>query len=292
MEVKLARHSITSSHCKDFFLINVGVLIMGLGIHFFKFPNHFVMGGVAGMSVVFSALLPSFSPTYINTVLNVVLLIIGFISFGKSFGVKTTYATVVLTAILPIFEKFIPQNKPMTDEPVLELFFAFLLTALGSAILFNLQASSGGTDIIAKLIKEHSSLDIGKALLATDAVFTLSTFALFGPKTGLFSCAGLLCKAFLVDSMIEGIGRVKCFTIITNKPDEIGNYINHELRRSATCFKGYGLYHKTERTVFICVVSRYQAVKLRNYIRLVDPQAFISITSTSEIVGKGFRSMP
>lgn len=185
-----------------------------------------------------------------------------------------------------------PVKAPLTDQPVLELFFAFLLPAAGSAILFNIQASSGGTDIIAKIIKRYTSLNIGKALLVTDAIFTLSTFWVFSSKIALFSLAGLMCKTFMVDSFIEGFNRVKSFTIVTTEPQKIGDFIKNELHRSATYFTGYGLFANRECKVFICVVNRYQAVKLRNYIKQVDPNAFISITSTSEIIGKGFRSAP
>ncbi len=276
----------------EIFLLHLGVFLLAIGIHFFKFPNHFVMGGVAGMSVILSHLFPSFSAAIMNAILNFTLLAIGFIFFGRSFGIKTTYTSILLTLLLPVMEKVIPVKETLTDQPVLELFFAFLLPAAGSAILFNIQASSGGTDIIAKIIKKYTSLDIGKALLATDALFTLSTFFVFSSQTALFSVAGLMCKTFMVDSFIEGFNRVKSFTIVTTEPEKVGDFIKNNLHRSATYITGHGLFSQKECQVFVCVVNRYQAVKLRNYIKQVDPHAFISITSTSEIIGKGFRNAP
>lgn len=291
-EKQVMAHAKPRSSITEIVLLHFGVLILSVGIYFFKFPNHFTMGGVAGMSVVFSALFPTLSASWFNMILNVLLLILGFAVFGKSFGLKTTYASLLSSGLILVFQRFWPMARPLTDQPVIELFFAFLLPAAGSAILFNISASSGGTDVIAKIIRMKSDIDIGKALLLTDGIFTLSTFWIFGVETGLFSSCGLLCKGIVVDYLMEGLNRVKFFTIATTHAEEVGDFIRVNLHRGATYFKGNGLFSGEERTVFLCVINRYQAILLRNYVRKVDPHAFITISNTSEIVGRGFRGAP
>jgi uncharacterized membrane-anchored protein YitT (DUF2179 family) len=179
----------------------------------------------------------------------------------------------------------------LTNEPILELVFAIALPALGSAILFNMNASSGGTDVIALLFKKYTSIQIGNALIATDVVVVVLTFFVFDVRTGLFSLLGLTIKSFLVDSMIESINLCKYFNIVCDQPEPICAFIVDKLNRSATICEGTGAFSGEEKYVILTVMSRYEAVRLRNYIRQLDQHAFILITNTSEIVGKGFHSI-
>lgn len=282
---KLSRKTV-----QDFLLMHVAILMLVVGIYFFKFPNHFTMGGVAGISVVVGALIPAVSPSLVNWILSVTLLLIGFMVFGRSFGLKTTYVSLASSGLILLLSKYVPMTAPITDQPVLELFFAGFFPAAASAILFYQDASGGGTDIIAKIICRYSHINIGKALLASDAVFTLSTFFIFGTKVGLFSCAGLMMKGVLIDAIMESFNEVKAFTIVTSCPEEVGKFICQELKRSATLHRAEGLFTHEERTVFFCVVSRYQSFALRNAVKRIDPNSFITITSTSSIVGNGFRT--
>lgn len=277
---------------QEWLLLNLGILLLSIGIYIFKFPNNFTMGGVSGMSVIFAAYIPSLSPSLVNAVLNFLLLILGFAFFGRHFGLRTTYATVISSLELMLLEHIWPLEHAISHQPLLELFFAVLLPAAGSAILFNHKSSSGGTDILAMILRKYSSIDIGKALLVTDLLFVGLTFVVFDVDTGLFSLAGLLMKGVMVDGMLEGFNRVKAFTIVTSQAELVGEYICKNLHRSATIYQAEGLFSHQQRTVFLCVVNRYQAVRLRSFVREVDPQAFITISNTSEIVGKGFRSAP
>ena len=171
---------------------------------------------------------------------------------------------------------------------MLELVFAIFLPAVGSAILFNIGASSGGTDIIAMILKAHSSLNIGTALLCVDVASVLMSFFVFGPTTGLYSSLGLMAKSLVIDEAIENINLCKCFTIICDDPDPICEYIIHDLNRSATTYKAQGAFTHHNKTVILTTVKRGQAVWLRNYIRKKEPDAFILISNSSEIIGKGF----
>lgn len=273
-----------------FLMLNAGILIIALGDHFFKFPNNFSMGGVAGIAVVVSKLIPALSSSVITSILNIVLLIVGFMVFGRSFGFMTAYASVALSGFLLILDKVVPMTAPFTQEPMLEMIFAVLLPAIGAAILFNIGASSGGTDVIAMILKKHTNLNIGNALLISDSIFAVASCFVFGMQTGLISIVGLVAKALVVDTVIENINLCKYFTIVTTKPQEVENYIIKFLNRSATVMDGSGAFSNEKKAVMLCVVNRPQAILLRNYIKQIDPQSFLLITNTSQIVGKGFRS--
>lgn len=268
--------------------IVLGTIIVAVGVYFFKYPNHFATGGVSGIAVVGAALIPGLSPATLSLIINVALLALGLIVFGKNFAFKTVFVTLFLSGLLVVFEKIVPLHAPLTDEPIIELVIAIALSALGSAILFNVQASSGGTDIIAMIIRKYTSLDIGTALLASDLIVTVSTFFIFNVKVGLFSLTGLFLKGIIVDGFLENFNRVKYFTIITEKPDEIGDFITYVLKRGTTRIDGRGEFTHHKKTVFLTVVKRYQAVMLRDFVKKTDPKAFVMITNTSEIVGRGF----
>jgi len=215
--------------------------------------------------------------------------VLGLLVFGRNFAGKTVYVSLLMSVLTSVLERAVPLTAPMTNQPLLELIFAVSLPAVGSAILFNLDASSGGTDIVAMVLKKYSSLDIGKALLCSDLVITLMACVAFGMETGLFSILGLVMKSLLVDMVLENINTHKYFHIITTKPAEIENYITGTLRRGATELHGEGAYTHEGRTVVLTVMKRHEGVMLRRYVRQVDPQAFVLILNTCEIVGKGFR---
>ena len=274
---------------KEYALLTLGTVIMVIGIYFFKFPNNFSTGGVTGIAVVLSRYLPSLSRADIVMAINIALLGLGLAVFGKNFAGKTVYVSLLMSGLTWVLERAIPMSAPMTSQPLLELVFAVALPAVGSAILFNIDASSGGTDIVAMVLRKYTSLDIGKALMCSDLLITLMACVAFGMETGLFSILGLLMKSLLVDMVLENINTHKYFHIITTKPEEIEAYITGTLRRGATELHGEGAYTHEGRTVLLTVMKRHEAVLLRRYVKQVDPHAFVLIINTGEIVGKGFR---
>ena len=275
----------------EMILLTLGTVVVALGVHFFKFPNHFAMGGVAGISVVVGAVLPFASPATVTFFLNILLLFWGYLVFGKELAVRTAYATVLLSVLQVIFERVIPVNQPLTNDALLELFFAILCSAFGSALVFNQQGSTGGTDIVAMIVRKYTTLDIGKALFASDIVIGATTFFIFDIKTGLYSLCGIFLKGVMVDALIEGFNRVKYFTIVCSRPEEISCFVTHDLHRGCTRLQGEGVFSKEGRTVLLCVVDRYQAALLQSFVKRADPKAFMMITNTSEIVGRGFHAM-
>ena len=268
-------------------MITVSTLIMVVGTYFFKFPNNFAFGGVTGFATIVNALTPLSAGDF-TFVANMVLLIIGFLFLGKNAGIMTVYSSVLMSVALSGMERIWPMAGPLTEEPLLELVFAVFLSGVGSSLLFNIGASSGGTEIIAMILKKYTSLDIGSVLFLVDAAAIVMAFFLFGPTTGLFSALGLLCKSLVIDTVIESINQCKCFNIICDEPEPICQFIIHELGRDATVYEAVGAFTKKQKTVIMTTMKRGQALRLRNFIKKQEPSAFILISNSSEIIGKGF----
>ena len=282
--------SIMKSKLKNFSLLTISTLIMAVGIYFFKFANNFTFGGITGIAVLVAKFLP-LSASDFSFVANILLLVIGWIILGKSFAAKTAYSTILLSVSLSFLERVYPMSHPLTNEPLLELIFAILLPALGSAILFNIGASSGGTDVIAMILKKYTSVDIGKGLMVSDLIFTLAGFLVFNVKTGLYSLFGLIMRSALIDNFIESFNRSKYFHVVTSNATCICDFIQNDLGRGATIVNATGAFTGDDKYIILTVLSPSQAVKLRNFIKEHDPKAFLLISNTSEIIGKGFHSV-
>lgn len=278
------------SKLKNFSLLTISTLIMAVGIYFFKFTNNFTFGGITGIAVLVAKFLP-ISASDFSFVVNILLLIIGWIVLGKSFAEKTAYSTILLSVSLSLLERIYPMSHPLTNEPLLELIFSILLPALGSAILFNIGASSGGTDVIAMILKKYTSVDIGKGLMISDLIFTLAGFLVFNVKTGLYSLFGLIMRSALIDNFIESFNRSKYFHVVTSNATCICDFIQNDLQRGATIVNATGAFTGDDKYIILTVLSPSQAVKLRNFIKEHDPKAFLLVSNTSEIIGKGFHSV-
>ena len=284
-----AKRFITKEHLNTFLILNLATIITAVGVYFFKYPNHFSTGGVSGITVLLGHYLPNLSLGSINWIINIALLILGLATLGREFGITTAYVTVALSALLDLFEKFIPMSGPLTNQPFLELIFGVLLPSIGASLLFNVNSSSGGTDVIAMILKKYTSINIGNALFIVDFLIAATTFFAFGPTTGLFSIFGLGIKSLIVDFIMEHMNLCKSFTIITDKALPICDFIKVELHRGATVYHAQGMYNQTDKTVIMTAVSRPQGIRLQKKIQLTDPHAFVLITNTSEVIGKGFR---
>lgn len=275
---------------ESFIFMNIGCVLLAVGVYFFKIPNGFATGGVTGIGTILAQITPISAGIWIWA-LNILLLILGFLFLGKQNGVKTVYCSMFYSAITYVLEIVLPISAPLTNQPLLELVYAMLLTSIGSAMIFNSDASSGGTDIAALILKKYTSIDVGKALLAVDFVVAASAFVVFNVQAGLFSLLGLFAKAFIVDSVIESFNTCKYFVVITSKREEISEFIIKTLHHGATVNTVVGEYTKEEKAMIHTVCKRFEAIKLRNCIKEIDPHAFIIITTSSEIIGRGFRSV-
>lgn len=274
-------------------LINIGTLLTAAGVYFFKAPRNFATGGVSGLAIILAKYISPLTNNLIgqaelNLIINILLLIVGFIFLGRGCTFKTAYCSVVYSLEMALM-KYLPVDVPVTKDAVfLEFLYAMILTGSGSAILFFCKASSGGTDIVALIIKKYSKINIGRALLIADSVIACSTFFIFGVETGLYSILGLFIKSFLIDGIMDNIRQNKYLTIITSAPEAITPFILEGLHRGLTTYKARGGYTQEERTVIITTCKRTEALKLKQRIHAVDPTSFVIVSNANEIVGKGF----
>lgn len=267
--------------------MNIGVVLLSFGIYFFIIPNGFATGGVTGIATILGKITALSAGTWL-WILNVVLLLVGFIFLGKATGIKTVYCSLAISLLVNVFEKVIPLDSPLSDEPFLELVYAMLIMSVGSVVVFKVKASSGGTEIVALILKKYFKMDVGKALTYADLVVALGAFFVFDMTTGLFSLFGLFIRAFIVDSVIESVNSCKYFIVITTKGDEIKNYVMKDINRGVTTHKVIGEYTGEDKTMLHTVCRRSEAIRLREKVREIDPSAFTIITTSSEIIGRGF----
>ena len=203
----------------------------------------------------------------------------------------TIYSSFALSFYVSLCERVYPLSRPLTDDVFLELCFAVILSAVGAAIVFNIGASTGGTDIVAMILNKYTSMPVGRALMVSDLGIVLAGAYLYGPATGLYCILGMILKSTVADSAIESINMRKVCTVVTSNPEPVRDFIVNDLHRSATMEHAEGAYTHDEKWVLTTVLTRGQAQKLRLHVRGLDDHAFITIVNSSEIVGKGFRSI-
>lgn len=275
----------------DYLKMTVGAVIFSVEVYFISMQNGFSIGGVSGLAIVLGNVIPSLTPGILLPAINIFLIILGFLLLGVKNGLRTTYCTVLYSGLVWAFERFVPMSAPLTNYPLLELIYTVLLGGIASAVLFDCGASSGGTDIVALILQKYTHLDIGRALLYSDFIITTLSFFIFGLEIGMFSMLGLFAKSFILDNVIESINECKSFMIITEKADPIVFYIIETMNHTATTIDAEGQYtHKNKKAV-ITLCKRIEAVRLKKKIREIDPDAFVIVTSTSEIIGRGFRNL-
>ena len=276
---------------KFFALLNAGLFLTALGIELFKTPNHFAFGGTSGaLSIVLAAVFPNLPVSAFMWILNMALVVLGFVFLGvRSMG-WTIYSSIALSFFVSLCELAFPLSAPLTSDVFLELCFAVILPAIGSAIVFNIGASTGGTDIVAMILSKYTSLEVGRALMLSDLGIVLAA-ARSARLLGLYSILGMILKSTVVDSAIESLNLRKVCTVVTRNPGPARDFIVEVLKRSATEQNATGAYTREPAWVLMTVLTRHQAALLRDFLRKNDPHAFITIVNSSEIIGKGFRAI-
>lgn len=275
----------------DYLIITIGLIFVAAGVYFFLVPDNLAAGGVTGLAMVINHYIPVLNVGAIMLVLNIILFIIGFIFIGSSFGVKTIYSSLMLSFLISIMEILFPMSKPVTDDILINLIFGILVGAVGMAIVFNKNASTGGTDIIAKILNKYMHLDIGKGLLIADLVVTLLALMAFGATIGMYSLLGVIINGLTVDSAIQGLNIIKKIEIVSTKGELIRKFIIEELDRSATLYDAKGAYSMSNREVITTVLGKREFIRLKNYIKEIDPKAFIITYNVHEILGEGFTDL-
>lgn len=272
----------------DYIVITIGLIFVAVGVHFFLVPHNLAVGGISGLAMVVNHYLPFLSIGVIMLIGNVIFFIIGFIFIGKGFGVRTIYSSLMLSGIIALFEKIMPVTEPISSDMLVNLVFGILISALGMAIVFNKGASTGGTDIPAKILNKYFHIDIGKALLIIDFIVTAMAVFAFGATTGMYALLGVLINGTLVDYIIDGLNITKRVEIISRESEKIRGFILTDLQRSATIYRAVGAYDLMERDVIITVMGKKEFIRLRDFIKITDPKAFIITHNVHEVLGEGF----
>ncbi|MGD9678310.1 MAG: YitT family protein [Vulcanibacillus sp.] len=273
---------------KRFFLITLGIVIVTSGLYFFLIPSNLVVGGATGIAIIISYLLPSIPMGIILGIINVILFLIAFIILGKEFGGYTIYSSLAVSGFIALFEIVIPMNQPFTDDLFINLIFGIFIVGIGMGIIFNENASTGGTDIIAKIINKYTHLDIGKSLLASDFIITLFAGFVFGARLGMYALLGIVMNSFIIDKIIAGFNVKVNMNIISKELDAINKYILNEINRGTTIYHATGGYSNDDKKIINTIVSRNEYIRIRDFIKAIDKEAFVVVSYVTEVEGEGF----
>lgn len=273
---------------KRFLMINVGLVIASFGLYFFLMPSNLATGGATGLAIVLSHLIPNLSMSLILGIINVFLFVLAFVVLGRDFGGYTLYASLGLSFVISLLERFVPMNQPITDDLFINLIFGVFIIGVGMGIVFNQNASTGGTDIIAKIINKYTHIEIGKSLLISDFAISLLAGLVFGLRLGMYALLGTVINSLIIDKMIAGFNVKINMVIISNEFNSINKYILEEIVRGTTIYQATGGYSNEDKKIINTIVSRREYIKIRNFVRLADNKAFVSISYVSEVEGEGF----
>lgn len=273
---------------KKFILINTGILIMAIGLYFFLIPANLAVGGVTGLAMVINKVFPIIPIGIVMTLANIILFTLGFLIIGKEFGGYTIYSSFLLSGAIYILEIIIPINGAIIDDLLINLIYGIIIQGIGMGIIFYQNSSTGGTDVVAKIINKFLHLDIGKALLLADFVITIFAGLTFGPKLGLYALLGVIANAYVIDNVIAGFNKKMNIMIISNKNKEINKYIIKNIKRGTTLYSADGGYSRRNKIIINTVVNRKEYIKIKGYVKDIDPDAFITVGFVHEVLGEGF----
>ena len=267
---------------KEFAIISVGTAIVAAAVFFFMLPSHVSVGSGAALAMVLSNFIP-LSASTITLIMNVGLLIIGFILIGPEFGAKTVYCSILMPVIMGVFERIFPNFQSITQDPLLDVICYILVVGIGLAILFSRNASSGGLDIVAKIMNKYLKMDLGQAMSASGIVVALSSALCYDSKTVVLSLLGTYFGGLVVDHFIFGINIERRVCVISNQLEPIVNYVLHELHSGATLNEIIGAYDRTPKMEMVTIVDKNEYKKLMDYVRDIDPKAFVTVYSVSDM---------
>ena len=273
----LSKHNI-----KEFLLITVGTGIVAVAVFFFMLPSHVAVGSASALALVLSNLIP-LPVSAITFILHAGLLIIGFLLIGPEFGIKTVYTSLLMPVYLRIFELIFPDFQSISGEPMLDVICYILVVGIGLSMLFSSNASSGGLDIVAKLMNKFLRMDLGTAMSLSGMLVALSSALVYDPKTVVLSLLGTYFGGMIVDHFIFGLNLKRRVCIISKKHDELVNFILHTLHSGATVYDAIGAYDGTVRREIVTIVDKHEYRLLMDYIRKNDPKAFLTVYSVNEI---------
>lgn len=273
-------------NCKEvvweLFTLTAAVAIIAAAVYFFLVPSHASVSSISGLGIILTNFIP-LPLSVITMVLNVVLLIIGFITCGREFGMKTVYTSILLPVFIGIFERIFPNIGSLTKTQELDVLCYVLVVSVGLSILFNMNASSGGLDIVAKIMNKYLHIELGKAMSLAGMCVALSAALVYDKKTVVLSVLGTYFNGMVVDHFIFGQNLKRRVCIITKYEEELRNFILHELHSGATIYDAIGAYNLDKRHEIITIVDKNEYQKLMNYINNLDPKAFITVYTVADM---------
>lgn len=282
MSTQEIQKNTTINRLKEGMILTVGVAIVSAAVFFFLIPSQASVSSIAGLSMVLSNFVP-LSISAITMILNVLLLIVGFLTCGKAFGAKTVYTSILLPAFLALYEKILPDYQSMTGSPELDVLSYILVVSFGLSILFNQNASSGGLDIVAKIMNKYLHMELGRAMSLAGMVISLSSALVYDKKIVVLSVIGTFFNGMILDYFIFGQNLKRRVCIITRKEEELRQYILDELHSGATIYEAFGAYHMEKHREIITIVNKSEYQQLMNFINHTDPEAFITVYTVSDM---------
>lgn len=267
---------------KDFAVITFGSLIAAAALFFFMLPSKVAIGSAGALAMILNNFIP-LPVSVLNLIINVILLIIGFILIGSEFGIKTVYTSIMVPFFMWIFERVFPNFTSFTSDPFLDVLCYILVVGIGIAILFSCNASSGGLDIVAKILNKYTGLELGKASALAGIAVALTSAFCYDAKTVILSLLGTYFGGIIIDHFIFGLNIKRKVCVLSPKLDVIVDYILHELHSGATLYESTGAYNNISRKEVITIVDKNEYRKLMEFIKKTDPKAFVTVYSVSEI---------
>ncbi|WP_297238843.1 YitT family protein [uncultured Faecalicoccus sp.] len=268
----------------EYFKITIAMFIISFSIYFFLIPSGIVVGSISGLAMVIHQMIP-FSISAITFVLNIGLLVIGFIFIGKEFGTKTVYTSILLPVFLGIFEFLFPVVYSLTNNSVYDLISYTLIIAFGQAILFNVNASSGGLDIVGKIVSKYSHMDIGKALNICGAITAMSSILVYDVGTLVVSLIGTYANGLAIDYFIGGFNKKKKICILSEDYEQIKDYIINTMKRGATLYLAKGAFDQQERVELVTIMTTSEYKRLLDYLHKSNYKSFVTVSTVNEVIG-------
>lgn len=282
------RNFFTFPSLKKFFLVNLGVFVVCIGLHYFLIPSDLAVGGASGFAMLMASIFQKFSVSTTLLFVNTILIILGILTIGKSFGAYTIYASIAMSGFLKIMEVTTPMPKPFIDDLILNLIYGIFIQGIGIGLVLNRGASTGGTDIVAKIIEKYTNFSFGSGLAFTDGVITLGATIIYGPEKGMYALLGVILNSVIIDKMLAGFDSKFNVTIVSDKLNVINKYILVDLYRGSTIYLAQGGYSEKEKKILTTILDRRDYIKLRQFIKKTDEDAFVYISKISEVEGRGF----
>lgn len=269
---------------KEYAIITAGIFLTAAAVYFFMMPANIVLGSITGLAMV----LVNFIPVQVSVmtfILNVFCLVIGFLLVGKEFGAKTVYTSILLPVFLYVLELLFPNNSSLTNDLLLDTLCCIILISIGQTLMFNANASSGGLDIVAKILNKYFHLELGKGIALAGILTVATTILVYDAKTLIVGILGTYFNGLVLDEYISGFARRKRVCFLSEKYQEIAEYIMHDIKRGVTLYEARGGYDQSKKVEVQTILTQNEYGQLIDYIHKTDPKAFVTVSTVSEVVG-------